>query len=80
LEEDDKIIVSKLAAIIKLADALDISHKKQGESLDISLTGQDICFFINVRGDVLLETWDFNSHSTFFEEVYGLKPILKRKG
>jgi len=80
LDEEDKIIVSKLAAILKLADALDISHKKQVEDLIITLSGRDICFTIQVRGDVLLENWDFNSHGTFFEEVYGLKPILKRKG
>ncbi len=80
LDEEDKIIVSKLAAILKFADALDISHKKQVESLDITVSGRDICFTIQVHGEVLLENWDFNSHATFFEEVYGLKPILKRKG
>ncbi len=80
LAEGDKIVASKLAAIIKLADALDISHKNQVESLEVSLIGRDICFHINVRGDILLETWAFNNQSTFFEEVYGLKPILKRKG
>jgi len=80
MDEGDKIIVSKLVAILKLADALDISHKKQVVSLDITVSGRDICFNTKVRGDILLENWDFNNQSTFFEEVYGLKPILKRKG
>jgi exopolyphosphatase/guanosine-5'-triphosphate,3'-diphosphate pyrophosphatase len=80
LDENDKIIVSKLVAILKLADALDISHKKQVKSIDINQSGRDICINIQVRGGVLLENWSFNNQSNFFEEVYGLKPILKRKG
>ncbi len=80
MDYDDQIIVSKLSAILKLADALDISHKSQVEKLEISICGQDLCFNIWARGDILLESWDFDNQAAFFEEVYGFKPILKRRG
>lgn len=80
LDAADRIVVSKLAAILKLADALDISHKKRVESVEINTSGTDICFYIQAHGDILLESWDFANQAGFYEEVFGYKPILKRRG
>jgi exopolyphosphatase/guanosine-5'-triphosphate,3'-diphosphate pyrophosphatase len=79
LSSQDQLVVSKLAAILKLADALDISHQMLIESLIVTIDNYNICFNIQARGDILLETWNFSNQAAFFEEVYGYKPLLKRK-
>ncbi len=80
LERDDQIMVSKLAAILKIANGLNISHKKSIQQLDLQISGTEIIFKVKCKGDFLLERWSFSAHIDFFEEVYGLKPVLKHKG
>lgn len=76
----DQIIVSKLAVILRIAEALDISHKQKITDLKISKTANELYFDISAKEDTLLEEWSFNSNSTFFEEVMGNKPVIRHRG
>lgn len=80
LERADQILVSKLAAILKVANALNVSHKNSIEKVNLDINGSEIVFKVKSQGDFLLEKWGFSAHIDFFEEVYGLKPVLKHKG
>lgn len=80
LREADQIVVSKLAAILKLAEALDVSHKQKVAHIDINASGRELVLNVKTDEDLLLETWSFSSHITFFEEVMGLRPVLKKRG
>ena len=80
LNREDQIMVSKLAAILKIANALNISDKISIQQIDLEITPTEIVFKVKSKGDFLLETWSFSAHVDFFEEVYGLKPVLKHKG
>ncbi len=80
LKDDDKTIVSKLAAILKLADALDISHKQKVRSIEITASGDRLGFRFYTQGEILLEAWNFENHCDFFEEVMGVRPAIKYKG
>lgn len=80
LEREDQIMVSKLAAILKIANALNISHHSSIEQVDVEVNRTEVVFKVKSKGDFLLEGWSFSAHLDFFEEVYGLKPILKHKG
>lgn len=80
LSEKEKIVVSKLAAILKLAEALDISHKQKITDLEINLSTEILIFKIKSKEDTLLEEWDFIHNASFFHEVIGIKPEFKRKG
>lgn len=75
----DQILVSKLAAILRFAEALDISHKQKIEDVEIVKSGNELVFKIYSKEDILLEEWSFESNITFFEEVMGNKPILKHR-
>ncbi len=81
---EDKILVSKLVAILKLADALDASHKQKIKEVKISQSEnkriREIYFTIQTWEDVLLERWSFGKKATFFEEVMGNKLHLRIKG
>lgn len=76
----DKLVVSKLAAILKLAESLDISHKQKIDNINISVSGNEVYFKYSCAKDTILEEWSFLNNVNFFEEVLGSKPIIKRKG
>jgi len=79
LNYSDKIRVSKLAAILKLAETLDISHRQKVQKIDISRHKRELLFSLTTRGDTLLEEWSFSGHLDFFEEVMGYRPVFKRR-
>ena len=76
----DKIKIAKLSAIIKLAEALDITHKQKIDKFEIILSGKEIHFKYKATQDTLLEEWSFRKVVGFFEEVMGYRPVVKRKG
>ena len=79
LSYKDKIVVSKLASILKIADALDISSKQKVDKIEISIDNDEVYFIISSHEDTLLEEWSFKNNAEFFQEVMGIKPIIKTK-
>ena len=77
LDLTDRIQVSKLSAILRLADALDRSHKQKINDIKIVLEDDGVKFVINTSQDILLEQWSFEKKADFFKEVYGITPYLK---
>jgi exopolyphosphatase/guanosine-5'-triphosphate,3'-diphosphate pyrophosphatase len=75
----NRIAISKLAAILKLAESLDSSHRQKIKQVEVQFS-QDLAIFnIYSSQDTLLEEWGFMNHAEFFEEVMGVRPTLKRK-
>ncbi len=80
LRSKNRIIISKLAVILKLAESLDISHSQKIRNVEVQTTHDRVVFNLCTNHDTLLEEWDFMNHAQFFEEVMGIQPLLKRKG
>lgn len=80
LDARDQIIVSKLVVILRIAEAMDISHKQKMKKVEVHKHGKELQFIVWTKEDILLEEWSFISNSTFFEEVMGNKPVIKRRG
>lgn len=80
LINEDKIMISKLVAILKLADSLDTSHTQKIKNVKLVKAKRDLCFQVESHEDILLEEWSFHNHARFFEEVMGYKPVLKHVG
>ncbi|HEY8891341.1 MAG TPA: HD domain-containing protein [Clostridium sp.] len=76
LSDKDKMVVSTLAAILKLSEALDISHMQKIKEIKLLGTRDSMFFNIKSEGDIILEEWNFLKHVDFFEEVIGVKPII----
>lgn len=74
---EDRIIVSKLVAIFRIAEALDISHKQKIQEISISNTREGLFFNINSKDDITLEKWDFNRKASFFGELMGIEPKIQ---
>ncbi len=76
----DKLKIAKLSAILKLAEALDVSHKQKIKKFEISISSKEIIFKFSTNEETLLEEWSFYKGVSFFEEVMGYRPVIKRRG
>ncbi len=80
LSPEKRITLAKLAAIIRVADAVDRSHMQKTTIRDVSLTGEEVIITVSADQDVSLEEWTFLDKAEFFENVFGIRPILVRQG
>lgn len=78
LTDQQQVTVGKLAAIIRLADAIDRAHRQKSTSLAIELKGNQITIKVNTQADISLEEWTFLDKVKFFESVFGIRAILTR--
>lgn len=77
LSPDKRILTQKLSAIIKLANALDRSHKSKINKLEIEVKNEkEIVFVAHAEDNLLLEKLDFNLKKEYFEEIIGSKVQL----
>ncbi|MCL2740601.1 MAG: HD domain-containing protein, partial [Oscillospiraceae bacterium] len=79
LDDADRVAISKLACILRVAEALDISHRQKVTDVKVRREEGDLVFTAKSEEDILLEKWGFDGHMEYFEEVMGYRPILKRK-
>lgn len=80
LNDEAKVTVSKLVAILRLADALDASHNQKIQDLDVTLKANKLEIIVDAREDISLEQWTFAQKSCFFEEVFGIEATIRKKG
>lgn len=78
-EKDTYIKLSKLFAILVVANALDKSHMQKITDMKVSLKQNILTITANTVEDITLEYGLFDEKATFFEEVYGIKPCIKQK-
>jgi exopolyphosphatase/guanosine-5'-triphosphate,3'-diphosphate pyrophosphatase len=72
LPQKDRITVSKLSALIRLADAMDISHTNHVTNVTMVEKKKSWQLSLQGRGDLLLEKWALDKRRTLFEELFGV--------
>jgi exopolyphosphatase / guanosine-5'-triphosphate,3'-diphosphate pyrophosphatase len=78
LPKDKQVLVQKLSAILKIANALDRSHRQKVKKLEVkSSRGQEIILTVLVAGNFLLEKIEFQEKKEMFEDISGYKISLK---
>ncbi len=80
LNEKQKMIVSKLSAILRIADALDYSRVQKIKNINLNLYEKKLTIVTEGTEDTTLEEWTFFKQSKFFENVFGIKCGLLKKG
>ncbi|HJS19033.1 MAG TPA: Ppx/GppA phosphatase family protein [Anaerolineales bacterium] len=72
LPQKDRLIVSKLLALLRLADSLDISHS--GIVEDVALQEAEDGWRIRVsgEGDMMLANWALTKRKSLFEDVFNV--------
>lgn len=78
-EKDTYMKIAKLAAILHLSNAMDISHKQKFSKITLQLKELHLIITADTLNDITLERGLFEQRAAFFEEVYGIRPELKQK-
>ena len=80
ISAENRRLISKLAAILRLADALDDDRQQKIQKISVSVKSQSVVISAYSNANLAYENWIFNSKSQFFQETYGLKAVLKQRG
>ena len=76
---DIRFDVLRLAAILRLADALDAAHRQKFVQLDASVSKNDLILRYATNEDITLERTSLKCKGQMFKSVYGMTPVLKPK-
>ena len=79
-EEREYLVIAKLTAILRIANALDKSQKQKVRSIEAQLKDNRLIVTVDAGADLLFESERFAKHAAFFEEVYGIRPVIRKKG
>ena len=79
LDKESFLVVAKLSAILRVANALDQSHKQKFDKIQIALKTKELVITVQSFDDISLEQALFDSKTAYFENVYSIKPVLKEK-
>ncbi len=78
LGEDDRRRVTRLSAILRLADSLDREHLQRIEGLTARWNGDELTLTLHGGDDLLLEGWALRKKSQLFSNVFGLEVTVRR--
>lgn len=77
LNREQRLVVSKLSAILRVADALDRGHARRLDDLKIEKTETELVLHGGVEGDLGIERFSLASKGVLFEQVFALRPVLR---
>ncbi|CAM3025395.1 exopolyphosphatase [Sporolactobacillus spathodeae] len=77
LPTEYRLVVAKLAALLRIADALDDSRQQKVDKIRVSLAHDRVVITAESADDLSLERLTFEEKAAYFEEVYGIMPQLK---
>lgn len=79
LNREQYIKVCKLAAILRVSNAMDRSHKQKIQELRVNLKDTKMILTVDTLEDITLEQGLLREKAEFFEDVFGVTPVLRRK-
>ena len=78
LPKSRKLRISKLSSILSVASALDCEYRQNIKSIRVALKNDGLTITATADRDITMEQWQFGESARFFEEVFGIKAVLKR--
>ena len=73
------IKIAKLTAILRLANSMDRTHKQKLSGCKIAVRDGELVITTDYQGDITMEKRSFVQKADFFEEIFGIRPVLKQK-
>lgn len=73
LPAKERSVVSRLAALLRLADAMDNEHASKVTDFTLDFRKARVVLHLKGEGDLLLEKWALAKKSAMFDEVFGVK-------
>jgi exopolyphosphatase/guanosine-5'-triphosphate,3'-diphosphate pyrophosphatase len=80
LDREARLAVAKLAAILRVADALDRSHSQRIAGILCARDKDRFVIAVPHVDDLALEQVALQNKGDMFEEVYGMTPVVEKKG
>lgn len=78
LDQENRIIVSKLAAILRVADSLERSYAQRIQNLEVRVEDKTVVLIAKNVTDLSLEQMALRQKGNLFEDVYGKNIILRK--
>lgn len=78
LDREDRVIVAKLAGMLRISDALDRSYSQRIKEFTCSIQGERLVISIPGVEDLSLEQVALKQTVNLFEETFGLSVLLRR--
>lgn len=74
---EQRLVVSKLAAVLRVADALDRGHGQHIEHIELEIDGNNLYVKTGGGSDLTLERYGLTMKAGLFEDVFGYKVVLR---
>ncbi len=79
LAKDELLVIHKLTALLRLANALDRSHRQKIDDVSAVLKNGKLVIYAATDADIELEKGMFREKAQYFTDVFGVKPELKQR-
>ncbi|WP_026653203.1 HD domain-containing protein [Butyrivibrio proteoclasticus] len=79
MSQEEYLRIAKLTAIIRVANGLDRTHKQKFKDVTVALKDKELVINVDTSADITLEKGLFNNRASFFEEVFGVRPVIRQK-
>lgn len=76
LVHEDRVLVLKLCALLRVADALDKSHTQRLKLVEVHSRGDNLVLQTDAEYDLSLERVSLRAKSDIFEDVFGQKVVI----
>jgi exopolyphosphatase / guanosine-5'-triphosphate,3'-diphosphate pyrophosphatase len=78
LDAHDRLTVNKLAALLRIANALDAEHLQKVTGTRVARHGASWLLEINGRGDLTMELLAATARADMFAETFGQELVIRR--
>ena len=79
IDRQQYLLVAKLTAILRLANAMDRSHHGRLDDGKLQVKGNKLIISTSYAGNLALETMAVEDKADFFEEMFGIRPEIRQK-
>ena len=77
LGAEDRLVVSKLASILRVAGGLDQTRIQKFKEVKVRLKDGQLVLGVDGETDSAIERGLFDERSRLFETVYGIRPVIR---
>lgn len=77
--QEEYWVMVQLLAILKVANAMDRSHKQKFKNVQMSVKDKKLDILIEANSSISLEKGLFKEKADFFEEVFAIRPVIREK-
>ncbi len=79
LDREAYLTITKLSAILRLANGLDRSHQQKLNDMRVSVRDEKLVISARSSVDLTLEKGLFQARADFFAEVFGITPVIRQR-